>query len=271
MLLCSMSNQCSLTLGSYLMICCAPLLIIKNHESMILLLACEDRSGLIADLCAAIKYLGLNIVHLEQSVEKTQNRLFMRMSLEWVDPCHTLGNGKDALAHIMRSQGIGNWRIHHSDTKPRLAIWVSRSSHCLYALLHRHIAGRLNGDVVMVLSNHETNRHVAERFDLPFYHFPIEGNKTSQEQKMVALCQQHEIDSIILARYMQILSAETLAAYPRQVINIHHSFLPAFSGARPYHRAWQRGVKLIGATSHYVTEALDEGPIITQEVIPVNH
>jgi formyltetrahydrofolate deformylase len=165
-----------------------------------------------------------------------------------------------------------NWQLHYSDQRPRVAIFATRESHCLYDLLSRHQAGELNIDIPLIISNREELRGAADRFGVSFAHFPITpDNKTEQEAAELELLSSHAVDTLVLARYMQILSDSFVNQYPEQIINIHHSFLPAFAGARPYHQAYERGVKLVGATSHYVTADLDEGPIIAQDVIRVSH
>ena len=164
------------------------------------------------------------------------------------------------------------WQIFYSDQPPRVAIFVSKESHCLYDLLSRHESGELQAEIPVIVSNHETLRPAAERFGIPFHVFPItKATKSEQEHRERELLEEHAIDTVVLARYMQILSPQMVDWYPHRIINIHHSFLPAFAGARPYHQAYERGVKIIGATSHYVTSDLDEGPIIAQDVKRVSH
>tara|TARA_R110002096_G_scaffold147671_20_gene307778 strand:- start:3370 stop:3996 length:627 start_codon:yes stop_codon:yes gene_type:complete len=162
--------------------------------------------------------------------------------------------------------------VYFSDEKPRMALFVSKDIHCMYDLLARHESGELEVEIPLIIGNHEKLRRDAERFGIPFHHFPItKETKADQEAAEIALLKENRIDTVVLARYMQILSDSFVAAFPNQVINIHHSFLPAFIGAKPYHQAYERGVKIIGATSHYVTADLDEGPIIAQDVIRVSH
>lgn len=164
------------------------------------------------------------------------------------------------------------WTVHFSQRRPQLALFVSHEAHCLYDLLGRHASGELDADVKVVVSNHDKLKGVADRFDIPFYVFPITPDtKAEQEAAEIALLAEHGVDTVILARYMQIVSSDFVSHYRNRMINIHHSFLPAFAGARPYHQAYERGVKIIGATSHYVTPDLDQGPIIAQDVVPVSH
>lgn len=164
------------------------------------------------------------------------------------------------------------WQLHNPDPRPRMAVYVSKYNHCLYDLLVRYHAGQLMVDIPFILSNHESLAPIAEQFNIPFFHIPYTKDiRESAENQQLALLKEHKVDFIVLARYMQIIGKRTIGAYPDKIINIHHSFLPAFVGAKPYHAAFERGVKIIGATSHYVTEKLDAGPIIEQDVIPVSH
>lgn len=164
------------------------------------------------------------------------------------------------------------WSLHLDDYKPRMALFVSKYNHCLYDLLGRHNSGELHVDIPFILSNHPDLKPIADQFQIPFYHVPfLRANRAAAEEKQLALLQEHRVDFVVLARYMQIVSERLIQRYPNRIINIHHSFLPAFAGAKPYHAAFERGVKIIGATSHYVTEELDAGPIIEQDVTTVSH
>ncbi len=164
------------------------------------------------------------------------------------------------------------WAVYSAGQRPRMAIFVSKYNHCLYDLLSRHRSGELEVEIPFILGNHEDLRGIAEQFQLPFYHIPVApGEKELAEKQQLALLRKHQVDFVVLARYMQILTGRIIEEYPNRIINIHHSFLPAFAGAKPYHAAFNRGVKIIGATSHYVTEELDAGPIIAQDVTPVSH
>ena len=164
------------------------------------------------------------------------------------------------------------WNLHSEDKPLRMAIFVSKYNHCLYDLLSRYNAGELAVDIPFICSNHIDLSIVAQQFDIPFYHIPItKDTKETGEKQQLELLKKHQVDFIVLARYMQIVTAKLISAYPSKIINIHHSFLPAFAGAKPYHAAFKRGVKIIGATSHYVTEELDAGPIIEQDVTRVTH
>jgi len=165
-----------------------------------------------------------------------------------------------------------HWEMYNPDEKPKMALFVSKYDHCLYDILGRYASGELHVDIPIIISNHNDLKPIADAFNVPFKHIPVtKGNKAEAEAEQLALLKDHNIELIILARYMQILSANFVDQFPNKIINIHHSFLPAFPGAKPYHSAYERGVKIIGATSHYVTSDLDEGPIIEQEIVRVSH
>ena len=239
--------------------------------SAILLIHCPDQPGLVRAVASFIAENGGNIIRFDQHVDAQAGIFFMRA--EWdlasfVIPRDDLPVFIRALAEPRRM----TWSLHFSDQRHRLALFVSREAHCLYDLLSRHEAGELEADIPLIVSNHEDLRPAAARFGIPFHVVPVSRDgKHDAEAAQRALMADHGIDTIVLARYMQILSDEFAAAWPNRIINIHHSFLPAFPGARPYHSAHARGVKIIGATSHYVTGDLDEGPIIEQDVIRVSH
>lgn len=239
--------------------------------SAILLTHCPDQPGLVRAVASFIAENGGNIIQFDQHVDIQAGIFFMRA--EWdlenfVIPRADLPVFIRALAEPRRM----TWSLHFSDQRHRLALFVSKDAHCLYDLLSRHEAGELEADIPLIVSNHETLRPAAERFGIPFHVVPVtSANKAEAEARQRALIEEHQIDTIVLARYMQILSDDFASSYPNRIINIHHSFLPAFPGAKPYHSAHARGVKIIGATSHYVTGDLDEGPIIEQDVIRVTH
>jgi formyltetrahydrofolate deformylase len=239
--------------------------------SAILLTHCPDQPGLVRAVASFIAENGGNIIQFDQHVDTQAGIFFMRA--EWdlenfVIPRADLPVFIRALAEPRRM----TWSLHFSDQRHRLALFVSKDAHCLYDLLSRHEAGELEADIPLIVSNHETLRPAAERFGIPFHVVPVtSANKAEAEARQRALIEEHQIDTIVLARYMQILSDDFASFYPNRIINIHHSFLPAFPGAKPYHSAHARGVKIIGATSHYVTGDLDEGPIIEQDVIRVTH
>ena len=241
-------------------------------RSATLLISCPDRPGLVAAVADFIQTNGGNIVYLDQHVDRQENVFFMRV--EWQLEEFKLSDTE--LAATFQKEIAQpfemDWSIYYSDKKPRLAIFVSKDSHCLYDLLSRYESGELDVEIPLILSNHETLRSAAERFGIPFHVFKItKENKAEQEAAEHALLLENDIDTVVLARYMQILSAQMVDWFPHRIINIHHSFLPAFAGARPYHQAYARGVKIVGATSHYVTSDLDEGPIIAQDVNRVSH
>jgi formyltetrahydrofolate deformylase len=239
--------------------------------SAILLTHCPDQPGLVRAVASFIAENGGNIIQFDQHVDTQAGIFFMRA--EWdlenfVIPRTDLPVFIRALAEPRRM----TWSLHFSDQRHRLALFVSKDAHCLYDLLSRHEAGELEADIPLIVANHETLRPAAERFGIPFHVVPVtSANKAEAEARQRALIEEHQIDTIVLARYMQILSDDFASSYPNRIINIHHSFLPAFPGAKPYHSAHARGVKIIGATSHYVTGDLDEGPIIEQDVIRVTH
>ena len=242
------------------------------NASAILLIHCPDNKGIVATVSEFIYRNNGNITALAQHVDQDQQVFFMRIEWEldgFIIPDDKIGEYFDTL--IAKKYDM-QWQLHFSSEVPRLAIFVSRQPHCLYDLLARWKSGELEVAIPLIVSNHEDLRPVAEQFGVDFHHFAICGDtKGAQPEAQLELLAQHRVECIVLARYMQILSAEFIGRYRNRIINIHHSFLPAFPGARPYHSAYERGVKIIGATSHYVTEELDAGPIIAQNVIRVSH
>jgi len=242
-----------------------------DNSTAVLLLSCPDRSGLVSRISNFIFERGGNIVDLDEHVSVDEGLFSIRVEWELENFSISRSELNDAFTPLAR-EFKADWKIHFSDRRDRVAIFVSKYDHCLQDLLWRHKAGELFCDIAMIISNHPDLEPLAKFYNIPFYVFPInKQNKAEQEKKEIALLRENDISTIILARYMQILSEDFVAAYPRNVLNIHHSFLPAFIGASPYKQAYQRGVKIIGATSHYVTEDLDEGPIIEQDVIRVSH
>jgi len=240
-----------------------------NHA--ILLLSCPDRKGIVASVSQFIYKHNGNIVHAEQYTDTKKGQFFMR--IEWELDDFDLGKKEIPEAFSPLAQQFQmKWMLCFTDYVPNVAIFVSKAPHCLYEILLRHSAGEIPANIKLIISNHPDLRPVAESFGTLFYFFPITPEtKSSVEKQELAILKKHHIDLIILARYMQILTPEFIAHYPNRIINIHHSFLPAFVGSRPYHQARERGVKIIGATSHYVTPELDAGPIIEQDVIRVSH
>ena len=237
-----------------------------------LLLHCPDKPGILAEVTDFITVNKGNIIYLDQYVDHVQNIFFMRIEWELKDFLVPQEKIEDYFRTLYGQKYEMDFRLYFSDVKPRMAIFVSKMSHCLFDMLARYTAGEWNVEIPLIISNHPDLQHVAERFGIPFYLFPItKETKEEQERKEMELLAKHKITFIVLARYMQVISEQMINAYPNKIINIHHSFLPAFVGAKPYHAAFQRGVKIIGATSHYVTTELDAGPIIEQDVVRITH
>lgn len=237
-----------------------------------LLLYCPDQPGILAEVTDFITVNKGNIIYLDQYVDHVENIFFMR--IEWELESFLVPQEKiEDYFETLYAQKYGmSFRLYFSDVKPRMAIFVSKMSHCLFDLLARYTAGEWNVEIPLIISNHPDLQHVAERFGIPFHLFPItKETKEEQEKKEMELLAKHKVNFIVLARYMQVISEKMIDAYPNRIINIHHSFLPAFVGAKPYHAAFERGVKIIGATSHYVTTELDAGPIIEQDVVRITH
>lgn len=237
-----------------------------------LLLHCPDKPGILAEVTDFITVNKGNIIYLDQYVDHVENIFFMR--IEWELESFLVPQEKiEDYFETLYAQKYGmSFRLYFSDVKPRMAIFVSKMPHCLFDLLARYTAGEWNVEIPLIISNHPDLQHVAERFGVPFHLFPItKETKEEQEKKEMELLAKHKVNFIVLARYMQVISEKMIDAYPNRIINIHHSFLPAFVGAKPYHAAFERGVKIIGATSHYVTTELDAGPIIEQDVVRITH
>lgn len=240
----------------------------------ILLLHCPDKQGIITEVTKFITDNNGNIVYLDQYVDREDGMFFMR--IEWELDGFIIPREK--LAEYIQTLYAGRYsmtfNLYFNDRRPRMAIFVSKMSHCLYDLLARYKAGEWNVEIPCIISNHEDLRYIAEQFDIPYYVWAINrdhSNKAEVERAEMELLREENVNFIVLARYMQIISDDMIKSYPNHIINIHHSFLPAFIGAKPYHQAWQRGVKIIGATSHYVTSELDAGPIIEQDVVRITH
>ena len=237
-----------------------------------LLLHCPDQPGILAEVTDFITVNKGNIIYLDQYVDHVENIFFMR--IEWELESFLVPQEKieDYFETLYAQKYRMSFRLYFSDVKPRMAIFVSKMPHCLFDLLARYTAGEWNVEIPLIISNHPDLQHVAERFGIPFHLFPItKETKEEQEKKEMELLAKHKVNFIVLARYMQVISEKMIDAYPNRSINIHHSFLPAFVGAKPYHAAFERGVKIIGATSHYVTTELDAGPIIEQDVVRITH
>jgi formyltetrahydrofolate deformylase len=233
---------------------------------------CRDKEGLVAGITGWIFRNGGNILHLDQHVDPIASHFFIRVEWDLVG----FAIPKDRIAEAFRSQVAEPLDLEHAITfssgTPKMAIFVSREGHCLWDILARCASGEWNVEVPLIISNHPDFERVARYFGIDYRVFPITpDNKAAQERKQLEALDHHRADFVVLARYMQILSAEFVARHPNRIINIHHSFLPAFAGSRPYHQAYDRGVKLIGATAHYVTADLDQGPIIEQDTARVSH
>lgn len=235
-----------------------------------LLISCPDQQGLVAKIANFIYANGGNIVHADQHRDEAAGLFLSRIEwqLEGFNlPRDLIGPAFNAIAQPLKA----SWELRFSDAVPRIAVWVSRQNHCLLDLLWRQQAGEFLGEIALIVSNHPDLRAIAEQFGIDYHYLPItQETKQAQEAAQLALLQKYDIDLVVLAKYMQILSPEFIQQFP-SVINIHHSFLPAFVGANPYHRAYERGVKIIGATAHYVTSDLDAGPIIEQDVVHISH
>lgn len=241
-----------------------------NSPTATLLLSCPDQKGLVAKFANFIYSNGGNIIHADQHTDFAAGLFLTRIEWQLAGfnlPREIIGAAFNAIAAPLQA----NWQLHFSDTVPRIAIWVSRQDHCLYDLIWRHKAKEFPAEITLIISNHPDLQEIANQFGIDYHHIPInKDNKIEQEAKQLELLQKYQIDLVVLAKYMQILSQDFVSKFPK-IINIHHSFLPAFVGANPYHQAYQRGVKIIGATAHYVTADLDAGPIIEQDVVKVSH
>lgn len=233
--------------------------------------SCPDRKGLVAALSMLLYTHGANILQSQQHVDRVESRFFERIQFDLAE----LDISRTHLEELLRIE-CGrydmDWRISYSNERHRVAIFVSKIEHCLWDLLIRHRLGELPCDIALIVSNHADLEQVAQQFGVPYHVFPItKQTKRVQEDAECALLEDADVDVIVLARYMQVLSDEFIERYPQQIINIHHSFLPAFVGSRPYQQAYERGVKNIGATAHYATSELDEGPILAQDVVACSH
>ena len=241
-------------------------------NSAILLIHCRDQPGIVVSITDFIFNNGGNILNLDQHVDSEHQQFFMRV--EWDLEKFSLASdhiGNEFEATVGIRFGM-QWQLHFSSDRPRMALFVSKLPHCFYDILSRHEAGEWQVEIPLIISNHNEMSSVAERFGIDYFYLPVDkDNKAQQEAKQLELLEQYNTDFIVLARYMQILTGSFIEHYPQRIINIHHSFLPAFPGGKPYHSAFERGVKIIGATSHYVTAELDAGPIIEQDVVHVSH
>ncbi len=237
-----------------------------------LLISCPDRSGIVAAVSQFLYTHGANVLDAAQhSTDPTGGTFFMRMVFYLEDLDVSRSQLEKAFNEVVASKFEMDWRMSYTDQRKKMAILVSKYDHCLLELLWRLRSGEFDAHVPMVVSNHDDLRELVESFGIDFFHYPVTKETKAQQEAEVLARLEGEVDFIVLARYMQILSPDFVARYPKQIINIHHSFLPAFVGANPYKHAYERGVKLIGATAHYVTDDLDQGPIIDQDVARVSH
>lgn len=237
-----------------------------------LLINCKDQKGIIAAVTNFILQNAGNTTYIDQHVDGVENVFFMRLECTFT----TAGFNTEAFTEEFRRKIATpfamQWQLHKAQTKLNMAIFVSKYDHCLYDILGRYHSGELHVHIPFISSNHKDLEHIAANFNIPFYHIPVtKDTKAQAEEEQLKLLQKHKVDFIVLARYMQIVTPTLINKYPHKIINIHHSFLPAFIGAKPYHAAFARGVKIIGTTSHYVTSELDAGPIIEQETVRVTH
>ncbi|MFC6875873.1 formyltetrahydrofolate deformylase [Flavobacterium myungsuense] len=241
-------------------------------RNITILIHCKDQKGIIAAVTNFILKVEGNITYIDQHVDVDQNVFFMRLECELMNESWNVESIKTNFQESIANDFDMSWQLYNKDQKPKMALFVSKYEHCLFDILGRYSAGELHLEIPLIISNHEDLKPIADRFNIPFYHVPFtKDNKIEGEKQHIALLQQYDIDFIVLARYMQIITPQLISLYKNKIINIHHSFLPAFPGAKPYHSAFKRGVKIIGATSHYVTEELDEGPIIEQDITRVFH
>ncbi|WP_309612586.1 formyltetrahydrofolate deformylase [Flavobacterium sp.] len=241
-------------------------------NKIVILIHCRDQKGIIAAVTNYIASIDGNIIYLDQHVDGDQDVFFMRLECEFAKDSFNLDDIKDNFQKNLANPFSMSWSVQLQERKPRMAIFVSKYDHCLYDILSRFSTGELHVEIPLIISNHNDLSSVAKRFSIPYYYIPFtKENKEAGEKAQMEILKEHQIDFIVLARYMQIITPNLIELYKNKIINIHHSFLPAFPGAKPYHSAFNRGVKIIGATSHYVTEKLDEGPIIEQDITRVTH
>ena len=241
-------------------------------SALTLVIQCPDQKGIIAEVTQFIYSHKGNIFYIDQYVDRENQAFFMRLESEFNGDLQAIEQFQQAFADGPSEKYQMTWSLYPQEKKPRMALFVSKYDHCLYDLLGRFKSGELEVEIPFILSNHPDLQPIAESFGIPYYHIPItKDTKAQAEERQLELLKQHHVSFIVLARYMQIVSPKLINKYPNNIINIHHSFLPAFPGAKPYHSAFERGVKIIGSTSHYVTEELDAGPIIEQDVAHVSH
>ncbi|NRT11214.1 formyltetrahydrofolate deformylase [Flavobacterium sp. 14A] len=241
-------------------------------QKITLLIQCKDQKGIIAAVTNFIVTIEGNITYIDQHVDTEQSVFFMRLETELTSTKLSLDSIREEFKSKIAANFDMQWDFYNNEIKPKMAVFVSKYTHCLYDILSRHAAGELFVEIPLIISNHMDLKPIADQFGIPFYHVPFtKDNKEEGEKAQIELLAKYNITLVVLARYMQIITPNLIARYKNKIINIHHSFLPAFPGAKPYHSAFKRGVKIIGATSHYVTEELDEGPIIEQDITRVSH
>lgn len=242
----------------------------KKNEA-IFLIHTQDRKGILAEVSGFFSKNNFNVIKSQTYSDLIDGQYFMRIRIDLSDMQITCKKFEEDFAELAKRLNL-NYTIHYTSNVQKMAIMVSKTSHCLYDLLMHHSEGELDCEIPLIISNHPDLEVVADRFRIPYYCFPVNGtNKAEQEAQILDLLKKHHIDLVVMARYMQVLSDNFISNYPNKIINIHHAFLPAFQGGNPYQRAWERGVKMIGATAHYATKDLDEGPIIEQDVERINH
>lgn len=242
-----------------------------TRNEAIFLIATEDRKGLLSTISSFFYEHNFNIIKCQQYSDLVDNKYFMRIRIDLADMTITRQHLEESFAGLARELQL-DYTINYTADVKKVAIMVSKTSHCLYDLLMHHSECELDCEIPLIISNHPDLELVADRFQIPYYCYPmLPGKKAEQEAQVISLLKKHHIDLVVMARYMQVLSDDFINLYPNRIINIHHAFLPAFQGGNPYQRAWERGVKMIGATAHYATADLDEGPIIEQDVERINH
>jgi len=244
----------------------------KHKNTAVLLILCLDKDGIVADVTALLARLGANIVYLDQHTDRQNGKFFMRIEWDLENFSVGLDDFKTIFTHESAKRFNMSWQLHRSLQRQKMALFVSRYAHCFFDIVSRWKINEFDADISLVISNHDDLREDSERFGIPYFNIPVDKNNyEAQTDRHIELLREFDVDFIVLARYMQIISPRIIWIYQNRIINIHHSFLPGFPGAKPYHQAFERGVKIIGATAHYVTDELDAGPIIEQDVQRVSH
>ena len=242
-----------------------------SENRITFLIQCDDSKGIIARVTSFFYEEGFNILTCQQFTDNIQDAYFMRVSLDGSDLRYTRNELHEKFSKVAASMNF-HWSAHYSEDKENVAILASKTTHCLFDLLEKYSEGKLRCNIPVIIGNHDSISYVAEQFNIPFRHIPVSSeNWLSKQEEIKNILKQEKIDLVVLARFMRILSSDFISEFEEKIINIHHAFLPAFQGANPYKRAYERGVKMIGATAHYATDDLDEGPIIEQDVERVSH